>query len=108
MTQTLTLSPGFAVLDGNASVIDRVERHLRFFFGEDFFRPLAGVPYNRDVFDRGGIDDLLDVVRREALKVRDVAGATARLVEVEPRQRVATIEVTVTSEFGRGSVRISV
>ena len=55
MASTVSLATGFQVLDENASVIDRTVRHLRFFFGEDFFRPLAGVPYYDDVLDKYGL-----------------------------------------------------
>ena len=107
MTLTLALSPGFTVLDRNESVVDRVERHLRFFFREDFFRPLAGVPYG-EVLERRGLDRLTDVVRREALKVRDVTAATVRVIRIDSGVRVARIEVVVESEFGRSSVAIEI
>ena len=105
MTATLNLSDGIRILDGADSVRDRVQRHLRFFFGEDFFKPTEGVPYDDDVFDRRGFDQLLSIVRRETLKVRDVDDAQVSIIDVDRNRRTARIQVVVASRFGSVSLQ---
>ena len=104
MTDTINISNGFRVLTGVDSVKDRVERHLKFFLGEDLFRPDAGVPYTEDVFQRNDRRVLLNVIREQVLTVRDVTGADVTVREFVGRR--ITLDVRVDSIFGRADTTL--
>ena len=102
---TLLFRQGIGVLTGADSVVDRVARRIRFFQGEWIFNPLLGIAYN-EVFESRGV--ILDDLKRKVLEVEGVTGAELSIRGFDSNSRTLTIDMDLSTEFGRRFTQIEI
>lgn len=97
---TYTLSDSFELLDGLASVRDRVLARLRYSLGEWYLLPSSGVPYVSSL-ESG---DVSRVVKDVALSVADVD--EVEVYKVDLSGRALELRLRVRTRFGDTDIGI--
>lgn len=103
---TLAFEPrGLVVLEGAASVFDRVVRRLKFFQGEWIFNELLGVSY-QEFFDSQG--ERLDLLRSQALEVDGVNDIEIDVINFDAPSRTIDLRLTVFTDFGTAADTVQI
>lgn len=100
MTTLAYSSQGIEVLTGLDSVVDRVNRRLKFFKGEWLLNPSLGVDYDKILGAKSSSSVLVDDIKTRVLEVQGVRSADILDVEVQPGSNLLSIELLLTTEFG--------
>lgn len=106
--QTIDFDSGFAVLDGLASVRQRVLQVLRMNLGEWFLNPRAGTPYLTQVFGRRYTPLAESVIRRRIEEVDGVDEVISVTASADRALRSLNLTVVLRSDGETTSVGISI